>query len=279
MMTIANTEMAKAWDGDEGEHWTEHADRYESVGPAFWTALTAAVPVRTDDDVLDVGCGTGRSTREAARLASNGSALGVDLSRRMLERARASAAAEGLTNVRFEQADAQVHPFDAAAFDLVVSSFGAMFFADPVAAFANLHRSLRPEGRLGLLAWQELAANEWLTAVRGALAAGRDLPTPPAGAPGPFGLADAERTGEVLRAAGFTDVAVEGLHAPMRFGSDVDDAFAFMRTLGITRGLLHDLDDATAAAALDALRRTLDEHETADGVVFDGAAWVVTARA
>ena len=279
MMTIANTEMAKAWDGDEGDHWAEHAERYESVGPAYWTALVAAVEIRHDDDVLDVGCGTGRSTRDAARLAPDGRVVGVDLSRRMLEHGRAAAEAEGLTNVRFEQADAQVHPFGDAAFDVVVSSFGAMFFADPVAAFANLRRSLRPDGRLGLLAWQELSANEWLTAVRGALAAGRDLPTPPAGAPGPFGLADRARTEEILRTAGFTDVVIEGLHAPMRFGSDVDDAFAFMRTLGITRGLLHDLDPDTAAGALDALRRTLAEHETADGVAFDGAAWVVTARA
>ena len=97
--------------------------------------------------------------------------------------ARAVAAAEGLPNVRFEQADAQVHPFDRRACDLVMSSFGAMFFADAIAAFTNIGGAMHPGGRLGLLVWRDLAENEWLTAIRGALAAGRDLPTPPVGAP------------------------------------------------------------------------------------------------
>jgi len=63
-----------------------------------------------------------------------------------------------------------------------------MFFADPVRAFTNLAESLHPGGRIGLLAWRELARNEWMSAIRDALAAGRSLPIPPPGAPGPFGL-------------------------------------------------------------------------------------------
>ena len=277
-MVIANVEMAEAWDGAEGDHWAEHAERYESIGPGFWDALAAGVAFRSDDDVLDVGCGTGRSTRDAARLASSGTALGVDLSRRMLERAAAAARADGLRNVRFEQADAQVHPFPEGAFDVVISSFGAMFFADPRAAFANIARAARPGGRLGLLAWRELVDNEWLCAIRGALAAGRDLPTPPPGLPGPFGLADAAQVDTVLSSTGFVDVAIDAVDDTMRFGTDARDAFEFMSTLGITRGLLHDLEPNAAAAAIDALRNTLMEHETTDGVTFGGAAWLITAR-
>jgi SAM-dependent methyltransferase len=278
-MTIANVEMAEAWDGPEGDHWTEQAERYESIGPEYWNRLAEAMAVQVDDDILDVGCGTGRSTRDAARIATSGSAVGVDLSRRMLERAREIARAEGLTNVRFERADAQVHPFPAAAFDVVVSSFGAMFFADAAAAFTNLARSMRPGGRLGVLAWQELAANEWLCEIRAALAAGRDLPTPPPGMPGPFGLAEPQHANDVLAQAGFVDVAVEPVHAPMRFGADVADAFAFVSTLGMVRGLSHDLDADTAEGCLEALRQTLAEHETPDGVVFSGSAWLITGRA
>ena len=277
-MTIANAEMAAAWDGPEGDHWTEHAERYESVGPAYWEALAAAVDIQPDDDVLDVGCGTGRSTRDAARLARAGSALGVDLSRRMLDRARRAATAEGLTNVRFEQADAQVYPLGGSVFDVVISIFGAMFFAEPIAAFTNLAGAMRPGGRLGLLAWRQLSDNEWLSAVRAALAAGRDLPTPPVGVPGPFGLADETHTRSVLESAGFVDVAVERFDAPLHFGHDAHDAFAFLSTLGITRGLLHDLDPDTAANAIDQLRHTIAEHESEDGVTFGGSAWVITAR-
>jgi SAM-dependent methyltransferase len=278
-MTIVNTEMAAAWNGSEGEHWAEHAERYESIGPAFWEALVARVGIGADDVVLDVGCGTGRSTRDAARITASGRVLGVDLSQRMLERARAAAAAEGLANVRFEQADAQVHPFAEAAFDVAISSFGAMFFAEPVTAFANIARALRQDGRLGLLAWRDLDANEWLSDFRGALAAGRPLPKPPPGLPGPFGLADREQTDAVLRGAGFSDVTIEPFDGPMRMGVDAEDAFAFVSTLGLTRGLLHDLEPEAASDALAALQRTIADHDMPDGVTFGGAAWVITARA
>jgi SAM-dependent methyltransferase len=277
-MAIANVEMAAAWDGAEGEHWAEHAARYESIGPGFWEALVARLPIAKTDDVLDVGCGTGRSTRDAARVATAGTVVGIDLSGRMLERARDTTAEEGLANVRFEQADAQVHPFPPAAFDVAVSAFGAMFFSDPVAAFANIAGALRRAGRLGLLAWRPLAENEWLCAIRGALAAGRELPAPPTGAPGPFGLADPRHVAEVLGAAGFTDVTVEPVDAPMRFGSDVEDAYGFLRTLGIVGGLTEGLDHATREAALEELRHLVERHATGDGVVFSGSAWVVTAR-
>jgi SAM-dependent methyltransferase len=278
-MTIANVEMAEAWDGAEGEHWTEHAERYESIGPDFWAALADAVAFRVDDHVLDVGCGTGRSTRDTARCTTSGEAVGIDLSQRMLDRARATSRAEGLNNVRFEHGDAQVHPFPPGAFDAVISTFGAMFFADAHAAFVNIARATRPSGRLGLLTWRELAENEWLCMLRAALAAGRDLPTPPAGLPGPFGLADAGHVDDLLSGAGFVDVTIEAIDGPMRFGADEDDAFASVSTLGITRGLLHDLEPDAARGAVDALRSTLAEHTGPDGVTFDGAAWAVTARA
>ncbi len=276
-MTIANVDMAAAWDGPEGDHWAEHADRYERVGTAQGQALLDAAAIGSGDSVLDIGCGTGKSTRGAARLAVSGPALGVDLSARMLERARATAETEGLANVRFEQADAQVHPFGA-DFDVAISSFGAMFFADPVAAFANVGQSLHPGGHLALLAWRELTRNEWLSAIRGALALGRDLPTPPSGAPGPFGLADRHQTEAILAAAGFVDFDFTAIDDPIVLGADADDAFAFVRDFGITRGLTHDLGDADTRAALDALYRTLVDHQTSDGVRFGASAWLITAN-
>ncbi len=196
----------------------------------------------------------------------------------MLEHARTAASAEGLTNVRFEQADAQVHPFPPGAFDLALSVFGAMFFAGPVAAFANIARALRPGGGLALLAWRGVEHNEWVAAVREALSAGRALPTPPAGAPGPFGLADPSFTQHALTEAGFVDVGFDEVTEPIRFRDDADDAFSFVTTLGIARGLTQDLDDARKAAALDALHAPLAEHQTDAGVLFDGSAWLVRAR-
>lgn len=276
-MTIVNVEMAAAWDGAEGEQWAAHADRYEATGTRYGDALLRAAAVRSADTILDIGCGTGSSTIELARMAPSGSVLGVDLSARMLQHARAVAEREGLTNVAFEQADAQVHPFPESAFDVAVSSFGAMFFADPLAAFANVHRSLRPGGRLAIVAWREFADNEWITALCDALASGRTLPVPAAGAPGPFGLADRDYTDGILAAAGFNDVLFEKVEEPILLGADADDAYSFVSTFGMTRGLTQDLDDANRAAALEALHASLRAHETSDGVLFRGSAWLVRA--
>jgi len=276
-MTIANVEMAAAWDGPEGEHWAAHADRYEAASTGFWEALLRAVPIGGEQRILDVGCGTGKSTRDLARLAPSGSVLGVDLSAKMLDRARAGA--EGLANVTFEQADAQVHPFPDAAFDLAVSSFGAMFFADPVMAFANIRRALQPKGQLAYLTWRDFAENEWVVGIRGALSVGRTLPMPTPGAPGPFSMAERDIAVRVLGDAGFVDVQVDRVDAPVRFGDDADHAFSFVSTFGITRGLTHDLDDDTRQVAMQALRDTLLAHETGDGVSSVGRrGWSPPAR-
>lgn len=276
-MTIVNVEMAAAWDGAEGERWAAHADRYEATGTRYGEALLRAAAVRPTDTILDIGCGTGRSTLELARMAPSGSVLGVDLSAKMLERARTVATKEGLANATFEQADAQVHPFPEGTFDVAVSSFGVMFFADPVAAFANVRRALRPGGRLAVVAWREFADNEWIFAILDALAVGRTLPAPAAGAPGPFGLADGDHTHRILADAGFEHIGIEKVEEPILLGADADDAFSFVSTFGMTLGLTHDLDDAGRAAALAALHDCLRAHETGDGVRFQGSAWLVRA--
>jgi SAM-dependent methyltransferase len=278
VLTIANVEQAKAWDGGEGEHWATHADRYERAGWRHEERFNEAGVVRPRDRVLDIGCGTGRSTRNAGRTATDGSAHGVDLSAQMLEEAQRRARAEGLTNVSFEQADAQVHAFEPGAYDLAISSYGVMFFNDPVAAFVNIAGALAPGGRLGLMVWRELGRNDWVSSIRGALAVGRQLPEPPPEAPTPFSFADPARVQRILGAAGFDAIELTPLDEPLDFGTDADDAYAFMSNIGIVHGLTQDLDDAKKAEALAALRATIDAHDTGEGVLFDSSSWLVTAR-
>ena len=270
--------MAALWDGEEGDDWTENADRYEATDRWLWQCFERDVRIGASDRVLDVGCGTGQSTRSTGRRASSGHVVGIDLSSRMLDLARRRSAEEGLTNVEFVQGDAQVHPFEPASFDVAISSFGAMFFGDPVAAFTNIGAALRPGGRLAILAWRTFTENEWLTTIFDACAAGRDLPTPPDGSPGPFGLADAARTSEVLGAAGFDAVVPTPLDEPVLLGTDADDAWSFVSSLGIVRGLTGSLDDDTRGKALAALEETVAAHETPEGVTFGSAAWLYTAR-
>jgi ubiquinone/menaquinone biosynthesis C-methylase UbiE len=132
--------------------------------------LRRACGVQPHERVLDIGCGLGQTTCDAARLARAGGALGVDISEPAIERARELARAQGVPNVTFERADAQVHRFPRERFDLAISRFGTMFFQDPVAAFANVGRALRPAGRLVMMVWQADERNEWDVAIRQSLA-------------------------------------------------------------------------------------------------------------
>ncbi len=169
---IANVEEAKYWNTAESRHWVEYQDRHDAVLAPLDAHLFAAGGISGRDHVLDVGCGCGVTTRAAALAAAAGEATGIDLSAAMLERARAVAEKEGLGNIRFQQGDAQVHPFDGAAFDVVISRFGVMFFADPTAAFANLARATRERGRLVFVCWQGLPQNDWISVPAAAALAG-----------------------------------------------------------------------------------------------------------
>lgn len=278
MVPIANVEMAQVWDGEEADEWIANADRYDATDRWINERFEAETVIEARDRVLDIGCGTGRSSRDAARRAYDGSVLGVDLSSRMLDDARRRTAEEGLTNVEFLHADAQVHPFELGSFDVAISVFGAMFFGDPLAAFANIRRSLGRGGRISFLSWQRFEHNEWLTTVFDALAAGRALPAPSAGEPGPFGLADAEEVGTMLRGAGFVDGHVTSIRAPMWLGESADEAWAFVAEMGLVRGLTQGLDEASRNDAMAELRRRIDASETDDGVLLGSAAWLITAR-
>ena len=145
-MEIANVEAAEAWDGHEGEHWAANTDRYERSSVRHRPHLISSAIISAGDHVLDIGCGAGLTTLEASRLASDGTAIGIDLSSRMLARAKDRAASEGVGNVTFVQGDAQVHPFEPGAADVAISLYGSMFFGDPVAAFTQ-HRPWPAAGR------------------------------------------------------------------------------------------------------------------------------------
>jgi SAM-dependent methyltransferase len=240
--------------------------------------LRQALGVQLHDHVLDIGCGTGQTTRQAARTARAGSALGVDISAPAIQRARELARAEGLGNVTFEHANAQAHRFPHERFSLAMSRFGTMFFDDPRAAFANISRALRPAGRLVMMVWQAHERNEWDIAIRRSLwAAGEPVAIPSRG-PDPFSLADPPSVKEILTAAGFVDVAFTDVHEPVYYGPDVAAALGWVRGFACTSDALKRLDPAAAARAAGRLREALAAHLSEDGVWFDSRAWIVTAR-
>src|SRR5688500_5072726 len=197
---MPNVEQAEYWDGPGGEHWAADAERYDEINRRFGERIVSAVEARPGERVLDVGCGNGVLSLALARqVMPDGSVLGLDLSGPMLGEARRRAEAAGLDNVSFEQGDAQVAALPEASFNAAVSRFGVMFFEDPVAAFANIGRALRPDGRLVFACWQELLRNEWLVVPSAAALAFVPMPElGEPGRPGPFSLADPERVRSVL---------------------------------------------------------------------------------
>ncbi|MBB5788848.1 class I SAM-dependent methyltransferase [Jiangella mangrovi] len=226
------------------------------------------------DRVLDVGCGSGRTTRDAARIATAGRVLGVDVAPARIDEARGLAAREGLRNVAFETADAQAQPFPEGGFDLVMSRFGTMFFADPAAAFANLARATRPGGRLAMIVWQGRAANAWAGPLIAAILGGAE---PDRGDDGAFSLADPGATRALLESAGYGDVGFAAVERPVWYGDGVDAAFEAVLQLREPQGALAGFDGAGLAAARERLRAHLAAHATPDGVLYDARAWIVTA--
>lgn len=270
-----NVEQGRAWDGDEGEYWARHAEHFDRAVEHYHLTLMAAAGIEPTATVLDVGCGTGQTTRDAARIATAGSALGVDLSGRMLEVAREAARREGTANAAFLQADAQRHPFEPGSFDAAVSRTGTMFFGDPVTAFGNLARALRPGAPLTMLVWQPLERNEWVLALTSPFALGRPLPVPPPDRPGPFALSDPGRVRRLLTGAGFSEPDLTPLSAPMWFGATAEDAHEFV--LGLQGWMLQDLDEEGRERARRALYDTMAAHQTSAGVEFDSGTWLVRA--
>ena len=231
--------------------------------------LRQAYEISAADRVLDIGCGTGQTTREAARLAPEGVAMGIDVDEVMIARARQLAASEGVPNVRFAVGDVERHPFRAGEFDVAISRFGTMFFSHPQSAFRNIARAIRPGGHLLMMVWQSHDLNEWAVAIDRALGqtAGGELD--------PFSLGEPATVRHLLDTAGFESVTLADVEVPVYYGQDVDAALDFVSRFAGVGQALHQSDPPSV---LVRLRSTLSAHSSERGVLFGSRAWIVKAR-
>ena len=251
------------------------ADFYDAELRRHNDRLRAVANVGPRDRVLDIGCGAGLTTREAARLAVDGSVTGVDVSADMLAVARQRSAEQGLQNVSFELGDAQVRAFPPDHFDLCISRFGVMFFADSAAAFANIARAMRPGARLVWMVWQSRERNEWATAIPQALVPDSVAPV---SANGAFSLSDPAIATRLLTAAGFAAVDFVEVAEPVFYGRDVDAAYDAVVDFGFAQDALAGLDGAAVEQAMRRLRALLEGQLTPEGVQFGSRAWIITGR-
>lgn len=277
MTGIVNADQYAAWNGDIGRRWAEDPDRRDKVLAPVADSLLTAAGLAPGDAVLDIGCGCGATTLAAARAAGpTGSALGIDLSEPMLEVARRRAHERAVANVRLEQADAQTHALAWAAFDVAISRFGTMFFADQVAAFTNIAGALRPGARLCLATWQPLAANDWLTIPGAMLLRYGTLPEAADG-PGMFAQSDPAALTAMLTTAGFDAVHSKPVTVTLTIGANPAEAAEYLAASGPGRAMLDTIADDVRPAAIGAVRAALAEHAGPGGVRLDAAIWLTTA--
>jgi SAM-dependent methyltransferase len=276
-------EQAALWNGPAGRAWVDTQELLDRVLKPFEDLLLDAVftesvgQANDVNEILDVGCGTGSTTIALARRrGQHGHTIGVDISAPMIAAARARAERERAP-ADFICADAQVHAFEPARVDTIVSRFGVMFFDDPVAAFANLRRAATDDARLRFVAWRSAAENPFMTtAERAAAPFLPNLPPRRPDAPGQFAFADGDRVRRILTESGWSQIDVRPI--------DVDCALAetellrYVTRLGPVGLVLQSADDRTRARIAETIRPAFDPYVRGDDVRFTGACWMVGCR-
>jgi SAM-dependent methyltransferase len=266
------------WNGDAGQRWVEHSGLLDAMLAPFASMILKTAGISERESVLDIGCGAGALSMLAAKRGRE--VLGVDISKPLIDFAAQRASAAN-SNAKFQLGDAALLACDS-KFDVVISRFGVMFFADPVAAFKNIADCVKPGGRMVFACWQGLADNMWArAALEVAMPFLKALPTPPEpGAPGPFAFADFDGLYDMLEDAGWTDVEVMDLQGDIRLpGGNAEESAAFMLEMGPLAGILK-AQGIDMAPVETAFVKYLREKENADGHIgLTSAAWIVSARA
>jgi ubiquinone/menaquinone biosynthesis C-methylase UbiE len=280
-----NAEAIEAWDGPLYDRFVRFREIVTTGLGVHGEEALRVVPPRAGQRVLDVGCGFGDTTQRIAGLVGpDGEAVGVDAAPRFVDTARREAAQAGVANARFLVADVQTEAFEE-RFDLAFSRFGTMFFANPVPALRHMREALVPGGRLVMVVWRRRIDNGWLyraqEIVEGIVPRPDEYDEPTCG-PGPFSMADADTTSEILVHAGFEEISLRRCDIPILVGHDVQEAIDLVMALGPAGEILrlagerashlHDEVDA-------ALRAGLAEFAGPDGVRAPASTWIVTASA
>jgi len=276
-----NADQIAYWNGPGGQHWTERQQVQDILLAQISDILIDRAKPRVGERIVDVGCGCGATTVAfAQKVGPTGHVLGIDISAPMLARARQIAPAE--MPVDFVLADATVYPFDPASFDLTVSRFGVMFFAEPAVSFANVRRALRPSGRLSFACWREPRDNPWLMLpLQAVYKHAPKLPQLGPEDPGPFAFASEQRVRRILSEAGFSGIEMErcDLSLDVATGRGLDAAVETALEIGPASRALEGQPPDVRAAATNSIREALTPFAKGQAVLMPASLWIVAARA
>lgn len=273
-----NTAQIDYWNGAAGRKWVRDADRLDKMLRPFLDGVLAAAKPVAGESVTDIGCGAGALSLAVA--GKGAVATGVDVSEPLIAVARRRAAVNA-PGTRFVVADAADWTPEQPA-NLVVSRFGVMFFADPVAAFANIRKGASPGGRLVFACWRPLAENEWaLAPILAAMAFLREPPKPPEpGTPGPFAFGPREHIERVLTDSGWTGIQISPWDGLIELpGATASETAEFMLEIGpLSRAIAEQGLDAVKIR--DALVARVQDLADAEGRTrLKAATWIVEASA
>jgi SAM-dependent methyltransferase len=276
-----NADQIAYWNGPGGQHWTDRQRTQDILLGPVCDILIDRAGAKAGKRIVDVGCGCGATTIAFAQaVGPTGHVLGVDISAPMLARARQLAPA-GLP-VEFVLADATVHKFVPASFDLMVSRFGVMFFAEPVLSFANVRKALGSSGGLAFACWREPRDNPWLMVpLQAAYKHVAKLPQLGPEDPGPFAFASEARVHGILGAAGFAAINMEPCHLSLdiAIGQGLDAAVQAALEIGPASRAIEGQPADIRAAAAASIRDALKPFVRGQSVPLAASIWMVTARA
>jgi ubiquinone/menaquinone biosynthesis C-methylase UbiE len=285
LQETANAEATEAWDGPLYDRFVRFREIVTTGLGAHGEEALRRFPPRTGARVLDIGCGFGDTTQRLAGLVGDeGEVVGVDVAPRFIETAQEEAAAAGANNVSFAVADVETDDLGG-PYELAFSRFGTMFFAGPVAALRNVRQALTPGGLLVMVVWRKREDNDWLyraqTTVEGIVERPQEYDEPTCG-PGPFSMANADTTSEILVHAGYEEISLQRCDLPIRIGKDVDEAIELVMALGPAGEILRLAGERAAdrhEEVRSALVTELSAFDGPDGLSAGASTWIVAARA
>jgi ubiquinone/menaquinone biosynthesis C-methylase UbiE len=280
-MSNSNAGQVAYWNGPIGEVWAKEREKRDRDHAALSEALFEWAAPQPGERVLDIGCGSGTTTLHLAeRVRPRGYVLGIDISRPMLSVARRRAVGAKSSALFAEGDVTDYHEFEPQSFDLAFSQLGVMFFADPVAAFINIRRAVKPGGRIVFACWRHPFEHLWAFIPESAATPFLPpSPPSPSNAPGRYSFAEPDRVKSVLLQAGFHAPQFQKLDMQTFAGDTPEDAAASAIDAGPLQRTLADADDATRAKVRAVVTERLAKEMGPNGIYLTSAAWLVRASA
>ena len=280
-MEDKNIKQRQFWSGAGGDVWVNKQREMDIMLNPLGDRVIERLDLKSDSKIIDIGCGCGATTLEIAKKITQGEILGVDISEPMLDKATETAKEMSLSNISFEVKDVQMDVMPQNYFDIAFSRFGVMFFEDPFEAFKNIHSSLKEDGLLSFVCWQNASLNPWQSLSIQVIKEFLDLPAPAPKSPGPFAFEDKTYLEDILRESGFKGLEILDNREDiiMFSGKSIREACEDYLTINpVVTEMLKNSKPELTEEILEALVIKFSNFHQNDGLLFPSATWIVTAK-